>query len=136
MLPASPFDLTLVAGGQAIVSHQPWQEEELQSAYIDWVIVNDVSFRIAAHESTRGSLTWNRISLLRALPSSPTTVSKYVVRKMRERKEEVIKLLRASESKISISCDMWASPNNVDFLGVVAHFVSMYAYAWPWRDYR
>lgn len=111
------------AGSSSAVSHHLWQEDELQSSYVDWVIVNDLSFRMCVDPSTRGVLTWNRTLLLRALPASHTTLSKYIESRLAERKVEILKLLAESESRISVSCDMWTSPNNCDFLGVVAHFV-------------
>jgi hypothetical protein len=111
------------AGSSSAVSHHLWQEEELQSAYVDWVMVNDLSFKMCVDPSTRGILTWNRTPLLRALPASHTTLSKYVELRLAERKVEILELLAESESRISVSCDMWTSPNRCDFLGVVAHFV-------------
>ena len=111
------------AGARSAVSHSPWQEEELLKAYVDWAILHDLSFLMATSAGTRGLLTWNRTELLRALPSSHNTLSGYVKKGLEERKEEIRKLLHAAQSKISISCDIWTSPNNVDFLGVVAHFV-------------
>lgn len=112
-----------VAGSSGSVSHDLWQEEELQRSYVDWVIVNDLSFKMCVDPSTRGLLTWNRSSLLRALPASHSTLSKYVVLQLAERKKDILKLLAESDSRISVSCDIWTSPNNCDFLGVVAHFV-------------
>jgi hypothetical protein len=46
-----------------------------------------------------------------------------VVTQLEDRKTDILKLLAESESRISVSCDIWTSPNNCDFLGVVAHFV-------------
>jgi hypothetical protein len=39
-----PFEAAKAAGSGTIVSHMPWQEEALQSALVDWVILKDVSF--------------------------------------------------------------------------------------------
>jgi hypothetical protein len=120
---SSPFEAAATAGSNTVISHSPWQEDSLQSALIDWVIAKDVSFANATSAATRGLLTWNRSSLLHALPNSRSTMSEYVKTKLEERKVEVGELLRAASSKISISVDIWTSSNHLSFLGVVAHFV-------------
>ena len=124
---ASPFEAAKVAGTNMIVSHTLWQEEQLQEALIDWVVVQDVSFENAAASSTRGLLIWNRSSLLSALPKSSTTIRNYVLQRYEQRIDKVQEVLQASISKISISVDVWTSSNYLSFLGVVAHFVGM----WP-----
>ena len=89
---------------------------------VDWVILLDMSFLNATSSATRGLLTWNRTDMLRALPSSATTLSEYVHKMMDERKEAVHKLIASTASKVSISIDVWTSSNYLSFLGVVAHF--------------
>jgi hypothetical protein len=120
---SSPFEAAATAGSNMVISHPPWQEDSLQSALIDWVIAKDVSFANATSAATQGLRTWNRSSLLHALPNSRSTMSEYVKAKLEDRKVEVGELLRAASSKISISVDIWTSSNHLSFLGVVAHFV-------------
>jgi hypothetical protein len=45
---STPFEAAKAAGSGTVISHSPWQEEALQSAVIDWLIVKDVSFRNAS----------------------------------------------------------------------------------------
>ena len=54
---SSPFDAARVAGSNRLVSHTPWQEEQLQAALIDWVILKDISFAVATSPELRGLLT-------------------------------------------------------------------------------
>jgi hypothetical protein len=61
--------------------------------------------------------------VLNALPISTTTLAGYVLNSLEERIVEVMPMLRAAQSKISVSIDMWTSFNKMSFLGVVAHFV-------------
>jgi hypothetical protein len=61
--------------------------------------------------------------VLNALPTSTTTLAGYVLNLLEERIVEVRPMLRAAQSKISVSVDMWTSSNNMSFIGVVAHFV-------------
>lgn len=127
----SPFEAAKAPGSNSILSHTLWQEEQLQEALVDWVIAQDVSFRCATASSTRGLLTWNRTSLLAALPNSRSTMAKYVQNRLKARMLEVGELLQSSTSKISVSVDVWTSNNHLSFLGVAAHFVGM----WPVRAY-
>lgn len=112
-----------LAGSRSGISQTSWQEEELLRSVVDWAILYDVSFLNASSAELRVLLSWNRQDLLRALPSSPSTLSKYVLQGLTERKETVRTLLRTSISKIALSLDVWTSPNHHSFLGVVAHFV-------------
>jgi hypothetical protein len=121
-LPRSPFEAAATPGSGTITSHSPWREEELQAALVDWVIARDVSFATATWTGTRGLLTWQRNSLLHALPNSASTMSAYVRNSLVDRKAEIASLLRLATSKISVSVDIWTSSNYMSFLGVAAHF--------------
>jgi hypothetical protein len=55
LLPSSPWEVA--AKSVSMVAHAPWQEKAFQAAYIDWVIVKDVSFNVAVSHETRGLLT-------------------------------------------------------------------------------
>ncbi|KAF2181517.1 hypothetical protein K469DRAFT_588902, partial [Zopfia rhizophila CBS 207.26] len=71
----------------------------------------------------RALLTWNRLELLAALPSSKTTLSTYVKMMLEERKKEIQALLQSARSKVAVSIDIWTSGNYYSFMAVVAHFV-------------
>jgi hypothetical protein len=53
----NPFKAAKVAGAGTMISHSPWQEEELQGALVDWVMLKDVSFSTAVSPAFRGLLT-------------------------------------------------------------------------------
>jgi hypothetical protein len=90
------------------------------------VAVKDVSFNVAVSQEMRGLLTRHRQPLLNVLQTSTTTLANYVLNLLKERIVEVKAMLRAAQSKISVSVDMWMSSNNLSFLGVVAHFVGKF----------
>lgn len=121
-VPRSPFEAAVTPGNSTTVAHSPWRKEELQAALFDWVIAQDVSFATATSTATRGLLTWQRSSLLHALPNSASTMSAYVRSSLEGRKVEIASLLQLASSKISISVDIWTSSNYMSFLRVVAHF--------------
>jgi hypothetical protein len=119
---SSPFDAAKVANLNQLVLHMPWQEEQLQAALIDWVILKDISFAVATSPELRGLLTWNRSDLLKALPTSRSTIAEYTRSTLGRRREEIKTLVTTAASKISISVDVWTSSNHLSILGVVAHF--------------
>ncbi|KAE8846490.1 hypothetical protein HRS9139_01057 [Pyrenophora teres f. teres] len=119
---SSLFAAAKVAGSNRLLSHTLWEEKELQAALIDWVILRDVSFNIATSTELRGLLTWNRTGLLKALPSSASTITSYVRSTHALRMSEIKALLKTASSRLSISVDVWTSSNHLSFLGVVAHF--------------
>lgn len=61
LLSALRFSTLFVAASAAssslIVSHSLYQEEALQSAIIDWLIVKDVSFQNASPSEFQGLIT-------------------------------------------------------------------------------
>jgi hypothetical protein len=48
--PSSPREVA--AKSLSMAAHASWQEEACQAAYIDWVIVKDVSFNVAMSQET------------------------------------------------------------------------------------
>jgi len=113
--PADPWQAAqaTIAGAGRTVTRIGWQEEEFASALVDWAIVQDQSFLAATSVETRGLLTWNRVNLLKALPSSHTTLSTWIYDAMVQRKEEIRLILNLAVSKIALSVDIWTSPNHI-----------------------
>jgi hypothetical protein len=126
----NPFEAASLVGGIAgagrMVNHSQWQEGALQAALVDWVILQDHSFRQASSDELRGLLSWNRLDLLAALPSCHGTICSYVHQGLKERKKAIRMILSSTTSKVALSFDIWTSPNHLSFLGVVAHFFGMY----------
>jgi hypothetical protein len=124
MLPASPWMLARdIARATRALSQLLYNEGPLQAALIDWTILHDLSFRDATSSATRALISWNRIVLLAALPSAPTTLYVYILRSLEERKMEIRTLLKSARSKLSVSVDIWSSGNHLSFMAIVGHFV-------------
>jgi hypothetical protein len=121
---SDPFEAARMAGSAPGISYTPWQEDALQSALVEWVVVKDVSFANATPAKFRGLLTWNRSSLLSALPKSSSTIRQYIFSTLSSRRSEVAAILQAAKSRISVSVDIWISSNHLSFVGVVAYFVN------------
>ncbi|KAJ6436014.1 putative AC transposase [Purpureocillium lavendulum] len=52
------------------------------------------------------------------------TVKKWITRQFDTEKEKVKQRIQSATSRVHISCDLWASPNTLAILGVVAHYVT------------
>jgi hypothetical protein len=121
---SDPFELAAsITGSQRAFSHKPYNEDELQGALVDWVILKDISFLCATSSATRGLLTWNRAELLQALPSAPGTISQYVGKLLDVRKAEIKTILNTCRSKVAISVDVWSSPNHLSFMAIIGHLI-------------
>ena len=51
------------------------------------------------------------------------TAPENMKKKAKTAREELTRHLASIESRISISLDGWTSPNNIAFVGIVAHFI-------------
>jgi len=107
---SNPWDASFIAGA-ARASRSWLGEEALVGALIDWSIIQDQSFRAVVSAETRALLSWNRVELLKALPTSHTTLSTWIQRAVVQRKEEIRSILNLSASKIALSVDIWTSTN-------------------------
>jgi len=58
------------------------------------------------------------------IPKAGNTVKAWILAEFERRQEEIKKQLHSSKSRIHLSFDLWTSPNNIAFVGVVGHFMS------------
>ena len=122
LLPANPFEAAKAATaftGQ----HVPFWSRGYIQAFIDWAILQDITFRQATSAYTRALLTFDRPELQHCLAHAPTSLSTWITSAYKLQKVDIKKLMISSRSKINISCDIWTSTNGLSLLGVVAHFI-------------
>ena len=93
---------------------------------MDWVILQDISFNTATSSEVQGLISWNRLDLLNALPSSKGALSTYIIDSLIARKQEIQLILNLAVSRVALSVDVWTSPNYFSFLAVVAYFIGIY----------
>ena len=58
------------------------------------------------------------------IPRAGNTVRAWILAEFERRQGEIKKRLQGSKSRIHLSFDLWTSPNNMSFVGVVGHFMS------------
>jgi hypothetical protein len=110
---------------QQLPSHQPYDEEHLSTAHIDWTILLDQSFSQATCAATRGLMTWQRLDLLSSLPANTKTLHQYILESLEERQQVIVDRLQIAKSRIHLSFDIWSSSNGLPLIGVVGHFIGM-----------
>ena len=104
-------------------NRQPFWAKGYIQAYVDWTILQDVTFRQATRAHTRALLTFDRPQIQDCLVSAPTSLSNWIKNAFAYRTVNIKYLLVTALSKINISCDIWTSTNGLSLLGVVAHFI-------------
>lgn len=94
-----------------------------QAAYLEWTIGDDVSLRKSTSERLRRLLTNQRPVLESIVPRSQDTTRRWVMQLFERTKPAIQRSLARSRSKITLSFDGWKSNNELDLLGVLAHYV-------------
>lgn len=108
---------------RALQDFDPEKQRLFSSAFPDWVVQQNLSFRQATSKETVALFQLLRKDTDSMFYTSATGLSR-VIRSLHDtRADEVRSLLKNALSRIHISCDLWSSPNNKSLLGVVGHFL-------------
>ena len=90
---------------------QPFWAAGYVQAYVDWTVLQDITFRQATSTYTRALLTFDRPCIQECLASSHTSLSSWIKSAFERRSLNIKDLLIVSQSKIHLSCDIWTSTN-------------------------
>jgi len=93
------------------------------TAYPDWVIMHNLSFRQATSKETVAIFQLLRPGCHNLFYTSATSLSRIIQDNFTQRQAEIMILLHSAVSKIHLSSDLWSSSNDLSLLGVVAHFL-------------
>ena len=89
-----------------------------------WIVCCHIAFFQFENLYFRRLLFFIYPGLEKLLPKAASTIRGWVIKAFETRKDELRKELRGARSAISISFDLWTSPNAFGVLGVIAHFIS------------
>ena len=113
---------TAAAANQATLATLRPNPNVLRKALVSWVLSDHQAFRQVESATFRQFLA----AIMPLQPNSllPTrlTLRRWVLSTFDENKVTIAMHLAAAKSHISISFDGWTSPNNISFLGIVAHW--------------
>ena len=90
---------------------------------IRWIVYCHIAFFQFENVYFRQLLFFLYPGLEKLLPKAANTIRGWVIAAYEKQKEQLKKDLKEARSAISISFDLWTSPNAHAVLGVVAHFI-------------
>lgn len=98
-------------------------EADWHVAYVHWIAADDVSLRGAVSNAHKSLLTFRNPIIAAAIPSSHNTIRQWIIHCFTANKSLIQRSLARARSRITLSFDGWKSDNEVDYLGVVAHYI-------------
>ncbi|KJZ68529.1 hypothetical protein HIM_12077 [Hirsutella minnesotensis 3608] len=107
--------------GYQIGSH--FDEEVWKSRFIDWIIVEDITFRQASSDKLRWLMANGGELASRLLPEHHSTICSWIRRTFEGRRQIIADLVKKARSLVHISFDLWTASNAFNYVGVIGHFV-------------
>jgi hypothetical protein len=92
-------------------------------AYLRWIVSDSQSLRSATSPALRDLLRLDHSKIDDLIPTSHATAHRYIVECYTTSKGKVMKALAKARSSISVSFDGWLADNQLDMLGVTAHYL-------------
>jgi hypothetical protein len=98
--------------------------EAFKQLLIRWIVCCHIAFFQIENIYFRELLFFLYPGLEKILPKAASTIRGWVTAAFEQRKEDLRKEMHEAHSAISISFDLWTSPNAHAVLGVIAHFIN------------
>jgi hypothetical protein len=94
-----------------------------QSVFTAWAVIDDVSLGKTTSNALKQLLIYRNPIIEGALPQSYSTTRSWIMQGFKQAKAAVRRSMATSKSRITLSFDGWKSGNELDLLGVVAHYI-------------
>lgn len=102
---------------------RPFDTAGWKRAYLRWIVSDNQSLRSATSPALRALLVVDNSKIDAIVPTSHATAHRYIVECYVSSKTKVTKTLAEARSSISVSFDGWLADNQLDMLGVTAHYL-------------
>ena len=112
------------AEAAANIAATAFEQHQFQALLYDWIIHDNVSFNQLQSERLRKLLVYLNPRCERVIPHR-TTASRTIARLYDKCLGTVTETLKSALSRVSLSFDLWTSPNNLALLGLYAHFIDI-----------
>ena len=132
-LPANPFSFAAsLSTHRTSLSRQSsvglglasrFNESLWKARFVDWVILEDITFRQASSERLRWLISNGGEPASQLLPESHTSISTWIHDAFQKRQKIVFELLKNAKSLVHLSFDLWTASNGYNYIGIVSHFV-------------
>ncbi|EXU94500.1 hAT family dimerization domain protein [Metarhizium robertsii] len=109
--------------GFQIASH--FDERAWKARFVDWIILEDVTFRQASSERLKWLMTNGGELASQLLPEHHTTVCSWICQTFAARQQTILNLVKKAKSSIHLSFDLWTASNASNYIGIVGHFVDI-----------
>ncbi|KAF6528137.1 hypothetical protein HZS61_008439 [Fusarium oxysporum f. sp. conglutinans] len=107
--------------GLQLASH--FDEGTWKARFVDWIIVEDVTFRQASSERLRWLIANGGELASQLLPEHHTTVCSWIRQTFESRRQIIANLVKNATSSVHLSFDLWTASNGCNYVGIVGHFV-------------
>jgi hypothetical protein len=97
--------------------------DHFKDLLVRWIVCCHIAFFQIENSLFRDLLFYLFPPLEKLLPRAASTIRQWVKDAFEARKDKLRQDMREAHSSISISFDLWTSPNYLAILGVVAHFI-------------
>ncbi|KAM0708845.1 hypothetical protein Q7P35_005498 [Cladosporium inversicolor] len=105
-----------------LAEEHPLHAERWQTSFINWIVINDISFEAATDPTLHEIILHGGPSVRDLLPSR-NTVRTWLMTTYKERLNDVQQSINNSRSKVVLSLDSWSAPNKLSLLEVVGHWL-------------
>ena len=100
-----------------------FDREQWKHRYLEWLVSSNQSLRQASVDRLRALLSFQNPIVEPLVPQSHHTARDWILDAFAAAKPAIINSLQEAQSTITISFDHWLADNELDLLGVVAHYL-------------
>ncbi len=100
-----------------------FDERSWKAGFVDWVILEDVTFRQASSERLRWLIANGGQLSSQLLPEHHTTVCSRIRQTFESRRQIIFNLIKDAKSCVHVSFDLWTASNGFHYIGIAGHFV-------------
>ncbi|KAK2926590.1 HAT, C-terminal dimerization domain [Fusarium oxysporum f. sp. vasinfectum] len=100
-----------------------FDERSWKARFVDWIILEDVTFRQASSERLRWLIANGGELASQLLPEHHTTVCSWIRLTFESRRQIIFNLVKDAKSSVHLSFDLWTASNGFHYIGIVGHFV-------------
>jgi hypothetical protein len=120
---AKQGDVRVSIKRQAEIQATPFDRSDFQTTFIAWAVSDDISLARTTSKRLRTLVTYRNPFLTAILPENHSTTRAWIMQAYQASTAAVRRSLARARSRIALSFDGWKSDNNLDLLGVTAHYI-------------
>ena len=102
---------------------ETFDREGWKRTYLEWLVSSNQLLRQASGDKLKALISFRNPIVEPLIPQSHHTPRDWIVEAFTAAKPTVIQSLQMARSTITVSFDHWLADNELDLLGVVAHYL-------------